>query len=474
MIRFPALSVLLLAVAATPAFAEAPEPRPVLDIIGVETVHLDPEFWIAKLPAPDEVLLDARAIEAQNAKLFALDDSMHDLEALPPVLTRERVTGLIEDLVAPPDEPLFDAAGARVPDAAIGEIVANRNLDAIPDSRAVRYGLVVHRAALRSFPTELRVFDGPGDTDIDRFQESALFPGAPVTIAHESRDGQWYFVVSERYAAWIDKRYVAQGAAADVFGYAGRRPYRIVTGATVETVYTPEEPALSELQLDMGVRLPLLPAWPDGELVNGQHPFYGYVIELPLRNPDGSLALAPALLQRNTDTSGDYLPLTRANIIRQGFKFLGERYGWGHSYGARDCSGFVSEVYRSMGLIVPRNTSDQSVSPALDKRVFDETASRAERLQAVRSLDVGQLVYIPGHVMMVIGHVDGEPWVIHDTTGFGYQSPDGELHRVGLNGVSVTPLLPLAANERDSYVDRMRSIVRVAQDSTREEEPPPL
>ena len=44
--------------------------------------------------------------------------------------------------------------------------------------------------------------------------------------------------------------------------------------------------------------------------------------------------------------------------------FLGERYGWGHRYNGRDCSGFVSEVYQSMGVQLPRNTSDQSVSPA--------------------------------------------------------------------------------------------------------------
>src|SRR3546814_16455484 len=67
-------------------------------------------------------------------------------------------------------------------------------------------------------------------------------------------------------------------------------------------------------------------------------------------NDDGSLRIVPALLPRTADVSADYLPLTHANLIRQAFKFLGERYGWGHSYGTRDCSGFVSEVYRSFGL----------------------------------------------------------------------------------------------------------------------------
>jgi cell wall-associated NlpC family hydrolase len=238
-------------------------------------------------------------------------------------------------------------------------------------------------------------------------------------------------------------------------------------------VFTPERPAVSRLALDMGVRLPVLEDWPADEPVNGQHPYTGHVIELPVREADGSLALAPALLPKVADSAGDYLPLTRANIVRQAFRFLGERYGWGHSYGARDCSGFVSEVYRSMGLMLPRNTSDQGVSPAFDKRLFDDSDSRAERLVALRSLDVGHLVYIPGHVMMVVGTVDGEPWVIHDTTGFGHVAPDGTFTRVPLNGVSITPLIPLAANETELYIDRMTSIVRVVP-APAKEDPPPL
>ncbi|HZD54122.1 MAG TPA: hypothetical protein VE175_13815, partial [Woeseiaceae bacterium] len=119
------------------------------------------------------------------------------------------------------------------------------------------------------------------------------------------------------------------------------------------------------------------------------------------------------------------------------------------------------------------NTSDQSVSPAFEKRRFGASDSRAERLVALRSVDVGNLVYIPGHVMMVVGRVDGAPWVIHDTTGFGHLTADGNLTRVLLNGVSVTPLIPLAASEKELYIDRMTSIVRIAPDREKEA-PPPL
>ena len=41
------------------------------------------------------------------------------------------------------------------------------------------------------------------------------------------------------------------------------------------------------------------------------------------------------------------------------------------------------------------------------------------------TFEIGDLVYIPGHVMMVIGHENGMPYVIHDTTGISYRDGDG-------------------------------------------------
>jgi hypothetical protein len=333
-------------------------------------------------------------------------------------------------------------------------------LDKVPETQNTRFGLVVRRAALRSFPTNLRVFSHAGDTDIDRFQETAEFPGTPVAIVHASADGRWLFVVSPRYAAWVERDAVAEGTREQVLGYADKAPYRVITGAVERTVYTREQPAVSQLALDMGVRVPLAQGLAPDQPVNGQHAYSSYALELPVRQADGSLAFSPALLQKNTDTAADYLPLTRANLIRQAFKFLGERYGWGHAYDARDCSGFVSDVYRSLGVQMPRNTSAQAVSPGLDHTAFTEKDGRDVRERAVEQLQVGDLIYIPGHVMMMLGRIDGEPYVIHDTQGLSYRD-GGAMRRVKLNEVSVTPLRPLMFNDKQSYIDRMTSIVRI-------------
>jgi len=436
-------------------------PVPPSGIVGISDAQLSPEFWVARLPDADKVVLGTAAIAATNERIAKLDPSMHDIRHLPATLPRDQVKGWIEKLTSRPGKPLFDIEGQPVNATAIDAVMTNAALTAIPAQVTPRYGMAVRRAALRGYPTDLRAFSHAGDTDIDRFQESTLFPGDPLVVVHTSQDGRWVFVVSPRYAAWMHADDVAYGDATAVFAHADATPYRIVTGAKPLTVFTPEAPAVSELQLDMGTRVPLDTSLPPDQPVNGQSPYTSWVLSLPVRDTQGRLSFQAALLQRNQDSSADYLPLTRANIVRQAFKFLGERYGWGHAYNGRDCSGFVSDVYRSMGVQMPRNTRDQSISPGLSHTAYTDKDSHDARVKAAMALEVGDLVYIPGHVMMVIGKIDGEPYVIHDVGGMSYRQADGSLRHIKLNEVSVTPLLPMMFSDDKTFVDRMTSIVRI-------------
>lgn len=456
--------VLVLCTAAADARDHARAPT---GVVGVDSTQLDASHWIARQQRPDAVLLDAAAIARQNRRLLAEDASTRDIASLPDTLDGAQVRGWISGLSQRPKRTLYDEQGQPVATAAVDAWMDALALDAVPGSQASRYGLVVHRADLRTFPTTSRVFHRADDRDIDRFQENAFFPGTPVAVVHQSRDGQWWFVVGELYAAWVEKRHVALGSKAQVLGYARKSPYLVVTGATVRTNATPEEPRVSNLQLDMGIRLPWLRDWPGTRAVNGQAAYASYVVELPVRNPDGRLAIVPALIPRSADISPDYLPLTPANLLRQSFKFLGERYGWGHGYDARDCSGFVSEVYRSMGVVLPRNTRDQSVSPVFGRTALGEAHGAGQRAALMRELRVGDLVYIPGHVMMVIGHEHGMPYVIHDTSGGSWLGDDGTLVQGRLNGVSVTPLTPLRFDAERGYVDAITNLQRIGQRDAR-------
>jgi cell wall-associated NlpC family hydrolase len=138
-------------------------------------------------------------------------------------------------------------------------------------------------------------------------------------------------------------------------------------------------------------------------------------------------------------------------VLRQAFAFLGERYGWGHDFFARDCSGFVGDVYRSLGLLLPRNTRDQAVSPALDTTPIPAGMPLADREAAVRDLLPGDLVFTGRHVMMVVGHDDQGAWVIHDTH-------DGLVDGAAANGVVVQPFRSVDGGRA---LDALTALVRV-------------
>jgi cell wall-associated NlpC family hydrolase len=437
-------------------------PVPASGVVGVQDDMLSASYWVARAPAPDAVILTPAQITAENARLFATDPTTYDLSKFGPVLRRAQITAWIGKLSKLPQRPLLDAENRPIPQSVLQSFTANLALDRIPASVPTRYGLAIRRAALRTFPTRQRVFTEPDNQDIDRFQESTLFPGDPVVIAHASADGGFLFVVSARYAAWVDRAAIAEGSARQVLWYEAATPFRIITGARVFTVFNPDSPALSELPLDMGARIKLADVAPD-QPVDGQDVSESWALQLPVRGAGGALQFRPALLPRIADSAPGYLPFTQANIIRQAFKFLGERYGWGNDYDGRDCSGFVSDVYRSMGVQMPRNTGDQATSPALPHRLFTVRDTHADRVAAIAAAKIGDLVYIPGHVMMIAGFVGTEPYVIHDTGGLTFKDSAGNLRNTRTNEVTLSPLLPLLTHDQRPYIDVMTSLVHLGQ-----------
>nr|WP_276515413.1 SH3 domain-containing protein [Pseudidiomarina sediminum] len=314
---------------------------------------------------------------------------------------------------------------------------------------------------MRTFPTLDKLYSEGLDTDIDRFQETGVFPGMPLAILHTSADGQWYLAQSYHYLAWVQAKDVAIGDREVVLNYTEKAPFAVVTEAKVHTNYTPSFPAASEVQLDMSTKLPLLSAAETGHNVHGQNPFASYTVELPIRNDDGSLDFTPALIPRHNDVTVGYLPYTEANIIDQAFKFLGERYGWGHDFNARDCTGFVLEVYRTMGIDMPRNSGQQAYGAYGDTILYDKDASNEEKLARLDAANVGDLIYVPGHVVIYLGKIDGEHYVIHDVHGMSYTDSNGDYYKGTLNGVSVTPLTTLGFGKNDTYLDRIYSIKSV-------------
>lgn len=424
------------AVAAGSVVGSAPDPRAAAD------PWLRAGHWIARCPDAERTLLSADQVRAANHRLLAIDPSVRDLAALPEAIPGADVATLVAGLSKAPEGALLsDGRPATATD--LGRWAAMLALDAIPATVRPRFGLVARRAALRRFPTGERVRRPDGADDIDLFQESAFFPGTPVAAVHATADGRWSFVLGTTYAAWVETALVAFGPRAAVLDGAARST-RLVVAARATAV--PASDGVAPVVLDMGAALPAAAGRPAGG------------VELPVAGGDGALVFVPAAVDPPDAVRDGPLPASRRSLLEQAFRFVGERYGWGHDHDARDCSGLVCEVYRSLGILLPRNTRDQAVSPALDRTVVGPDWPRDRRLAALAALRPGDLVYVPRHVMMIVGHDDAGPWVIHDThAGRLADAPPDRAE----SGVVVAPLVRILADGGGPIVDAVTVLVRV-------------
>ena len=424
-------------------------------------MHLSADYWIDNLDHPDEVLMAPEKIAALNGDSLANDPNLVELASYPEQVSHEVVERAIRSISKPYHADLFYRDGGKVSAADYEGYTGNLNLDGLQDEVSVRYALVLERADMRTWPTRDVVFKSRETRDLDRFQENGLFPAEVVVVLHESEDGLWCFVQSYNYGAWVLKNKVVTGPREEVIRYRDKPDFMVVTGSKVTTNLNPRVPAVSELQLDMGVRLPL------AELANRSNngsdrlSETSYAVQVPVRGKNGKLEFETATIARSQDVHLGYLPYTRKNIILQAFKFLGEPYGWGHSFNARDCTGLVSEVYKTMGIYLPRNSRQQCHSPIGDNTSFSPEATAEEKLSAVAKADVGDLLYSTDHVMVYLGTEDTGPFVIHDVSGSGWVDAEGEHHKGTVNGVSVTPLLPTRAEQQHIYFEQMYAIKQI-------------
>lgn len=430
----------------------------ITDVINVGEQQLSPHHWANKLRDPNKALMTTVQISEFNQQLYKINPHVINPLSLPESYTKSELLSQLNGISAVPSSDRFYFDGKKVNEQDYKKYIIQLNKKAIEKSNKVEFALVTKRSDLRTFPTYDAVYKKGKDRDLDRFQESGVFPGEALAVLHHSTDGKWALVRAYNYLAWMPTEDFAIGKKADIEKYSNSEDFIVVTGAKAFINHVPNSPEISNLQLDMGTKLPLVSRELYKDELYGQNPYANYIVQLPTKNDQGKLEVVFAPVPRGQDISLGYMAYTEQNLVKQSFKFLGERYGWGHSYNGRDCTGFVGEIYKSFGLLMPRNSGQQGKGEyGLNSR-FSSTSKALEKEKRINNLLVGDLIYISGHVMMFLGYENGQPYVIHDVKGLGYLKSDGELYRGTLNGVSVTPLHPLHINIDKSYVDNIYNI----------------
>ena len=285
----------------------------------------------------------------------------------------------------------------------------------IPSVIPLRYGVTVKRTDLKSFPTGMRAYSAPTDRDFDVFQETAVDPAVPVLIYHEDATGRFLFVRAYFYRGWVPKESVAETDRATWLTYAAPKEKAVVTNRVL-TLGKGKDTALYQ----MGSSLPL----EKGHLL------------LPMRDQAGRLVIQKEKARFDDSLHKGPLPYTEENLLILARRHLGAPYGWGGRKESVDCSALTQDVYRSMGIELPRNSGEQArTTPG----VSFQGLSRKARLSLLKTLPVGSLLYMPGHIMIYSGEKNGIPMVIHALGSKGVREK-GAARKVPVMKVVETPV----------------------------------
>lgn len=377
----------------------APAPLP-----GVQPGQEKADFWIARHPEPDRPMLTPEGIEAMNrAALSSRETELADVLAVPDSREGIVVRKAIADVLTESRQSKGYDHTNRLITAAFYDRLETA-IGAVPAVIRPAWGLVTMRASLRRLPTNEAFYDRPFGNEFDRFQYSTLECGNPVAVLHRTADGAWSFVQTTYTMGWVPSAAIAVGDKLAVESFTRSKPL-VATGATIP-VYTDRGFSVHAVSIPMGTRLPLVEK-------AGHH----YAVTLPWRAPDGGVRFATGYIRPDADVSVGYLPYTARNLYRQLFKLEGHPYGWGDLFDGRDCSRLVMDVFSTFGFTMPRNSRRQAAfNPAGRK----DTAALSEADKVKTLKDLGSrpaLLYMPGHIMIHLGIVDGKPYAIHSAWG---------------------------------------------------------
>ncbi len=435
-------------------------------IPGVESQMLDPAYWIAKTKNANQKILNYTEIDqlnrqtSINMKNLGLENQYFVLDNFPNKISCNRLKETMQEYSSAdefPEEKCYDKDGREISEIMKEQIIENAAFTDIEKEIEVEFALLVARTDLRAFPTDIVFARKSESPDIDIFQLTALSCGMEVVVLHKSKDKKWLYIQSKYYPGWVRAENVAIAENRSIIAdYLQENPRLLVTGSWLESEPNPFSAKTSNITLQMGDQLPLANKnsrdTVSGSKLQTQGVTGCYPVKIPVRKKNGKLGFAISLLAGQADVKVGQLKYTKHNLLTQAFKMLGERYGWGGMFCRRDCSRFVFDIYRTFGINIPRDAGQPQENGAAGQTI-KFTGNSSQRKKIMKQLNPGDPIYMKGHVVIYLGEVDEQHYVIHAGAGYA-EKHKGELINRSVHSVFVMNVESFVMRSKErSYLD---------------------
>ena len=428
------------------------EPMPALPkgpLILTDTApeQLSPDYWIDRLPNPDKVLKTEEQLKFFNEEIHMMILERVNIFKSGVLASGAQYRNLIKsEYETISKRKLFDIHDKYFPkDYFPTKIEPIVNWQVIPDKLSPKWGAASRPTSVRAMPTDVKMLEEKGDIEFDQLQYTLIKIWTPVAILHTSKDGQWYYVQAPYVRGWVKSKHIAVFPnRKSLQEKAKTEKFVVVTGESVSVCFDAQCKDIYQ-NASMGTVIPLV-----------QKNDSNYLVEMPLRSSDGSARLKQYYIRGDSDVHIGFPAFTQRNIIKQAFKLLGQRYGWGGMYYGRDCSGFVHDVFLSMGVDLPRD-SDQQAIAGTQLGHFEPFEQAGQKAATLRIATPGiALLKMPMHMMIYLGEVDGRFFIIHSTWAERISMTSDEKNRI--NQVVVSDMSLNGHSYIGSLFDRTISI----------------
>lgn len=268
----------------------------------------------------------------------------------------------------------------RMTKADMEEIRDNRNVKAIPSVVVPQVGFTTESLNMKLYPTHHTIHRGNEKFDSNQYTRMSAF--LPVFIMHTSKDGQFYYVMTEFMRGWVP----------------------------VEKIKIYSQVAFSGIQ-----QMPFIRVIKDNTTIGGVK--YGIGDKVPLLSYDNNeaLVLTPQGTYAKAELNGSFV-IGNAKYDEKLMKAMAESqlnnpYDWGGKAGYRDCSAYVRDLWRVFGADIPRSSGLQKL---VGKKLIDKPKSEKEFYTVLKNAKPYRtLIFFKGHVIMYGGMEDGDYIIYH-------------------------------------------------------------
>jgi hypothetical protein len=182
-----------------------------------------PYFWISKIQNSYKIILSKKEIDTFNESMRKQSINIKDIFNLnlEDYNSTEKSSSSIKKYAS-----YYDSSLKRVGRKRLESIL--KAIDYGYSDTARTFAITIKSSSLRILPMQEPLYSSLNSTSLDRLQETQLDFASPLVVLYSTMDREWYYVVSEIAAGWINSDSLAFGSKEDIAIYKNRKNFTVV------------------------------------------------------------------------------------------------------------------------------------------------------------------------------------------------------------------------------------------------------